>query len=247
MSFSVPEYSGTRINYIQARLSPMAEDPILKELSEAVLDGQAERTKELTHQALDEGIAPMRIIREGMAPGAKAAGDKFADGDYFLPDLTLAGEAMNGALDIILPKMTAEDEAQNTGKVVLGSVEGDVHDIGKNITSALLRSNGFTVIDLGVDVPVDDFVSKIEEEEADILGLGCYMSTGLTQIEKNIEALEEAGLREEVSVMLGGVAVHNEFTKESGADAYGEDAHEAVKVAEKLMESGRPTAGIITA
>lgn len=208
---------------------------ILEKLTEAVLVGDMDGVPGLCQEAIDAGYEPMTIINEGMAPGARAAGVKFANGEYFLPQLVLAGEAMKGGLELLLPLLTAEAQAQAKGVVVIGSVEGDVHDIGKNIVSALLLANGFRVIDLGIDVPASEFVEKARSNNADIVAMGSYMSTTLPQIRGVVDALKEFGVRDHVKVMVGGAAVTKAFADEIGSDGYGKDAAEAIEIAIELV------------
>lgn len=208
---------------------------IFKKLTQAVLVGDMDGVPGLCKEAADAGIEPMAIITEGMAPGARAAGTKFSNGEYFLPQLVLAGEAMKAGLEVLLPMITAEAQAQAKGVVVVGSVEGDVHDIGKNIVAALLLANGFHVVDLGIDVPAADFIEKAKSEKADIVAMGSYMSTTLPQMSTVINALKEAGLRDQVKIMVGGAAVTQAFADKIGADSYGEDAAQAVEKAIQLV------------
>ncbi len=200
-------------------------------LTQAVLAGDMDGVPILCKQAADAGLEPMVIITEGMAPGARAAGTKFSNGEYFLPQLVLAGEAMKAGLEVLLPMITADAHAQAKGVVVIGSVEGDVHDIGKNIVASLLLANGFHVVDLGIDVPAADFVENVKAQKADIVAMGSYMSTTLPQMTAVIDALKAAGLRNHVKVMVGGAAVTQAFANKIGADGYGEDAARAVEQA----------------
>jgi corrinoid protein of di/trimethylamine methyltransferase len=204
---------------------------ILEKLTQAVLMGDIAAVPILCMEAADAGLEPMVIINEGMAPGARAAGTKFSCGEYFLPQLVLAGESMKAGLEVLMPLITAEAAAQAKGVVVIGSVEGDVHDIGKNIVASLMLANGFHVVDLGIDVPAADFVEKAKSEKADIVAMGSYMSTTLPQMSTVIEALKQAGIRDQVKVMVGGAAVTQVFADKIGADGFGADAEKAVDIA----------------
>jgi len=208
---------------------------VFDKLTKAVLEGDFDAVPTLCREATDAGLEPMAIINEGMAPGARQAGIKFSNGEYFLPQLVLAGEAMNAGLEVLLPLITTEAQAQAKGTIVIGSVEGDVHDIGKNIVAALLVANGFKVADLGIDVSAAEFIDKVKSENADIVAMGSYMSTTLPQMTAVMEALKEANLREQVKVMVGGAAVSQAFADKIGADDYGEDAAQAVEKAIELM------------
>lgn len=214
----------------------MSNEELFEKLSKAVLVGDIDQTRQLSEEATKADLDPMVIINEGMAPGAREAGVKFSKGEYFLPQLVMAGEAMKGGLELLLPLITAEAQEKAKGIVVIGSVEGDVHDIGKNIVGALLLANGFRVVDLGIDVPGTDFVDKVRAENAHILAMGSYMSTTLPQMSATMDALRGAGLRDNVKVMVGGAAVTQAFADKIGADAYGEDAAEAVEKAIDMME-----------
>lgn len=214
----------------------MSRQELLEKLTNAVLVGEEEVAARLAGEALQAGISPLEIIKEGMSPGAKLAGEKFDSGEYFLPELMMAGEAMKAALQVLLPNMTAEMKSEAEGKVVIGSVEGDVHDIGKNIVISLLTATGFQVIDLGIDVPADTFIEKVRSEQPDILGMGAYMSTTLPEMEIVMQKLNETGLREKVKVMIGGVATTAKFAMDIGADGHAVDANEAVKLAKSFME-----------
>lgn len=215
----------------------MTESEILTKLENMVLEGDEEGTAAWCQKAVEEGIAPMRIIRDGMAPGATAAGEKFSSGEYFLPELIMAGEAMKAGLENILPLITADARKEaSLGLVVIGSVEGDVHDIGKNILIAMLTANGFEVLDLGVDVPSSTFVEAVARESPQVLGIGSYMSTTRPNMQVVMEELEKAGLRRTVKVMVGGISVTEEFANQIGADGFGIDVPKAVELAKQFCE-----------
>jgi corrinoid protein of di/trimethylamine methyltransferase len=207
------------------------KNELFEKLTQAVLLGDMDGVPVLCKEAADAGLEPMAIITEGMAPGARAAGAKFSSGEYFLPQLVLAGEAMKAGLEVLLPMITAESQAQAKGVVVIGSVEGDVHDIGKNIVASLMLANGFNVVDLGIDVPAAEFVEKAKSTKADIVAMGSYMSTTLPQMSAVINSLKEAGIRDRVKVMVGGAAVTQAFADKIGADGYATDAAQAVEKA----------------
>ncbi|HBY93019.1 MAG: corrinoid protein [Ardenticatenaceae bacterium] len=214
----------------------MSKEELFPKLSDAVLAGDEETVLSLCQQAVSAGFAPMSIITDGMAPGARAAGDKFSQGKYFLPQLIMAGEAMKAGLEVLLPLITAEARQGAAGRVVIGSVEGDVHDVGKNIVAAMLTAGGFDVVDLGVDVSAAAFVDAVRKESPDILGMGSYMSTTRPQMQVVIEALKEASLRDRVRVMIGGIAATETYAREIGADGFAADAPDAVRLAEQLAE-----------
>lgn len=210
------------------------KNKILEHWTEAVLNGNDDLTKELVSQGIEAGLTPTEIIN-GMSPGAREAGRKFSTGEYFLPELMMAGEAMNAGVQLLIPYMTGDASPDSIGKIVIGSVEGDVHDIGKNIVAALLRADGFEVIDLGVDVSADAFVAAVKKEQPEILGLGSYMSTTLKGIEDTMALLVQDSLRSKVKVLMGGVAVFPQYVKRIGGDGYSEDAEGAVREARRLL------------
>lgn len=213
----------------------MTDAELFTRLTEAVLAGDMDSVPVLCEEAVAAHISPMTIINHGMAPGAVAAGQKFSHGEYFLPQLVMAGEAMKAGLDKILPLITAEARAEGSGVVILGSVEGDVHDIGKNIVSALLSATGFHVVDLGVDVAPAAFVERAVQEGAQIVAMGSYMSTTLPAMKSVIDGLAAAGLHGRVKVMVGGAAVTAKYATSIGADGYAVDAPQAVELAKSLI------------
>ncbi len=213
----------------------MAQTELYDKLAEAVLQGDEESVVSLIKEAMKTNADSMTLITEGMAPGARQAGERFSKGEYFLPQLIMAGEAMKAGVALLVPTMTSDTRKKATGSVVIGSVEGDVHDIGKNIVTAMLIASGFYVVDLGVDVSPTNFIETAKKESADILAMGSYLSTTLPSIEKTIEGLKKAGLRNKVKVLVGGVAVTKDYASRVGADGHAGDAPGAVRVAERLL------------
>jgi 5-methyltetrahydrofolate--homocysteine methyltransferase len=197
------------------------------ELKQAVSEGDEIKADEITAKALEEGVEPKDLLEKGAVAGIYEAGRLWREGEYFLPDIILATEAYKEVLQRIEPLLKSGDVSYK-GRVVMGSVEGDAHDIGKNIVVALLRSASYEVIDLGVDVPLQDFVDKARELEADVLGMGAYMTTTMRGMEEVIRLLAEAGLRDKVKVILGGAAVTRRYAEQAGADGYGDNAVELV-------------------
>jgi corrinoid protein of di/trimethylamine methyltransferase len=191
----------------------------------------------LVNQALDQGIDPVKIIDNGIAKGLRIAGQKYEDGEFFLMHLVAAAEAANKPMNELLIPIIREKSLERTslGKVVIGTVAGDIHDIGKNIVAAMLVVEGFDVYDIGKDVTVKDFIDKVKEINANLVGASALLSTTLPQQREIVKALEKEGLREKVKVIIGGAPVTMEWTEEIGADGYGSDAVEAVEVAKKLM------------
>ncbi len=211
-------------------------EAILRGLAESVIDGDEDRAREFAKKAVDAGIDPLTAIKEGLMNGMKVVGDRFARLEIFLPEVLLAADAMKAALEILEPLIVKEEREKLTlGKVVIGTVQGDIHDIGKNIVAMLLKANGFEVYDLGRDVPIDEFINKAEEVGADIIAISTLLSTSMPYMEDVIRLLKDRGLREKYKVMVGGGPVTREFAEEIGADGYGDNAEEAVEVAKRLL------------
>ena len=204
-------------------------------LTQAVVDGEPEDAEELAKQALEQGLDPLACINKGLTPGMDRVGELFASGEYFLPDLIIGGEAMKMALAILEPALTGGQERAVLGQVVLGTVEGDLHEIGKTLVGTMLTANGFRVTDIGVDKSVADFVAAVRESGATLVGASALLTTTMLQQQRIIEALEEAGLRDQVKVMVGGAPVTQSWADKIGADGYAEDAISAVAVAKKLV------------
>ena len=214
----------------------MARDEIFDGLAKAVLLGDDTVAEELTRKALSEGIAPYEIIEKGLSEGMREVGRKYEEREYALPELMLAAEAFYTALKILEPELKKERRERKTlGKVVIGVVQFDVHDIGKTIVRTMLEASGFECVDLGRDVPTEDFVQTVRDERPDILGLSALMTTTMPEQQRVIDALKEAGLRDSVKVMVGGAPVSREWAERIGADGYGEDAIDAVVEAKKLL------------
>ena len=212
-------------------------DELFKKLAKAVIDGEPEEAEALANQAVDEGVDPLYCINEGLMPGIQKVGELFSTGEYFLPDLIIGADAMKSALDILEPLLVGGQEREVVGRVVLGTVKGDMHEIGKTLVGTMLTANGFKVTDIGVDVPPENFIAAIKEADADIVGASALLTTTMLQQKKLIEAIEEAGLREKVKVMVGGAPLTKTFAKEIGADGYSEDAISAVDVALRLIDA----------
>jgi corrinoid protein of di/trimethylamine methyltransferase len=206
-------------------------------LGKAISEGDEIRAEEIAAKALQEGTAPRDILEKGAVAGIYEAGRLWQEGTYFLPDIILATEAYKEVMKLIGPLLVSGDISYK-GKVVIGSVEGDAHDIGKNIVVALLRSASYEVVDLGVDVPLHAFVDRARELEADVLGLGAYMTTTMRGMEEVMGLLAEAGLRNKVKVVVGGAAVTREYAEQIGADGYGDNAAATVELVDMLLEVG---------
>lgn len=214
----------------------MSED-IYQKLAQAVIDGEPEDAEALAQQALEQGVDPLDCINLGLVKGIQKVGELFAKGDYFLPELIIGADAMKSALDVLEPSLLEGQKREVVGKVVLGTVEGDLHEIGKTLVATMLTANGFKVTDIGVDKKPAEFIAAIREMDADIVGASALLTTTMLQQKKLIEAIAEAGLREKVKVLVGGAPVTESFAREIGADGYAEDAISAVNVAYRLMDA----------
>lgn len=212
----------------------MAVTNILKDLENAILEGEDDLAQSLAQKALEENIQPLNIVNESIVPGIEEAGVLWQKNEYFLPDVVMSAEAFKMAMEVIEPHLSA-GEFGATGKVVIGTVAGDMHTLGKIIVMAMLRSAGFEVIDLGEDISIATFIEKVKELKPNILGLGCYMTTTMLDMKDIIKKLQENGLRNSVKVMVGGVPTSQEFADEIGADAWGKDAVDAAEKAKKIM------------
>jgi len=205
-------------------------------MAQAVIDGLPERARVLAEEALRAGIEPLQAIDQGFKPGMDVVGDGFARGELFIPDLMMSGEAMKAAIATLEPElMRRQQERKVLGKVVIGTVQGDIHEIGKTLVATMLSANGFEVHDLGVDVSAQKFLEKVREVGADVVGLSALLTTTILNQEDVILTLKEAGLRDQVKVIIGGVPASPEWAEEIGADGYAENATEAVDVVKELL------------
>ncbi|MEM2293020.1 MAG: corrinoid protein [Candidatus Aenigmatarchaeota archaeon] len=211
-------------------------EAIIDKLRESIVNCDAERAVEIAKEVIEKGVDPIKAIEEGLSKGLRIIGERFAAGEAFLTELALGAETMKRALDVLMPIISKRGkERKILGKVVLGTVEGDIHDIGKNIVGAMLTSAGFEVIDLGVDVSTEKFVEKIKEYSPEILGMSALMTSTMVKMADVIEALKREALREKVKVMIGGAPTSKEWAEKIGADGYAVDAVDAVNVAMKLI------------
>jgi corrinoid protein of di/trimethylamine methyltransferase len=214
----------------------MAEE-IYNQLAQAVIEGEPEEAEELAKQALEQGADPLACINEGLMKGIKEVGDLFSKGEYYLPELIIGADAMKAALDVLEPALMGNQKREVVGNVVLGTVAGDLHEIGKTLVGTMLTANGFRVYDIGVDKKPEEFIAAIKETNAEIVGASALLTTTMLQQEKLIQALEEAGIRDQVKVMIGGAPVTEEYAKKIGADGYAEDAISAVNIAFRLVDA----------
>ncbi len=205
----------------------------LKALYDAIVDGNAARAKALTQTALNDNVDPQDILNRYMIPAMDEVGRRFEINEYFVPELLISARAMKGALELIKPRLTATG-AKPIGRVAIGTVKGDLHDIGKNLVAAMLEGGGFEIIDLGVDVTPEKFISAVRERGADIIALSALLTTTMPSMKTTIEGLKEAGVRARVKVIIGGAPVTQKYADEIGADGYSDNASSAVALARKL-------------
>ncbi len=214
----------------------MQTEELFKEMAQSITDGEAEKAAELAQKSIDLGIDPLEAINKGFVAGVNFVGDQFSCGNMFLPELVMAGEAMKAAVAVLEPELQKRGtERKMLGKVVLCTVEGDIHEIGKTLVGTMLSATGFQVFDMGVDVPIMKVVEKAREVNADIVAMSALLTTTMVHQKDVIEALEDVGLRSKVKVMVGGAPVTQEWVKQIGADGYSEDAIGAARVAKQLL------------
>jgi methylmalonyl-CoA mutase cobalamin-binding domain/chain len=216
----------------------MTHEEILKGLYEETLVGNAPEVKDLVNKGLEEGLGCESMLYDALIPSLEEVGARFERGDYFVPEMLIAARAMQGALDILRP-LLAETGAKPIGTYVMGTVKGDVHDIGKNLVNIMLEGAGFTVYDLGVNVAPEVFVQQIQEHKPDVVGFSAFLTTTMPMFKANINALQKAGIRDDVIVMVGGAPVTQEYADAVGADGYAADASTAVRLAKDLIEKKR--------
>jgi corrinoid protein of di/trimethylamine methyltransferase len=215
----------------------MSEE-LLKAMAQSIIDGEAEIAADLAKQSIDAGMDPLDAITKGYLPGVNIVGDSFACGNVFLPELVMAGEAMKAAVAVLEPELKKNGTVRAIlGKVVLATVEGDIHEIGKSLVGTMLTAAGFEVHDLGVNVPADKIIAKAEEVGADIVGLSALLTTTMVRQKEVIEAMDKKGLRKKTRVMVGGAPVTSDWVQKIEADGYSEDAIGAVTTARTLMSA----------
>ncbi len=211
------------------------ERNVLEALTAAIVEGDDSLAAAKAAEALASGLSPVEVLTGGTLPGIQRAGELWQANQYFLPDVIMSAEAFKAAMKSVDPLLRARKDVGPSRRCVLGVVQGDMHDLGKGLVAAMLGAAGFEVVDLGVDVPVDTFVSKARDLDAEVVGLGAYMTTTMLQMREVIAAFKEAGLRDRVKIMVGGVPTSQEFADEIGADAWGKDALDAARKARALL------------
>jgi methylmalonyl-CoA mutase cobalamin-binding domain/chain len=221
----------------------VTREELLSQLYDYTLTGNGPEVLGLTRQGLDLGLGPETLLYEALIPALEEVGARFERGDFFVPEMLIAGRAMAGALEILRP-LLAETGAQTIGKIVMGTVQGDVHDIGKNLVNIMFEGAGFEVIDLGVQVAPEKFLTAIREHQPDIVGFSAFLTTTMPMFKANINALQKAGLRDQVIVMVGGAPVTQEYADVVGADGYAADASAAVVRAKELLRRRRAMAPV---
>ena len=214
----------------------MSEE-LFARMDKAIVEGNKEEAEQLARQSIEQKIDLNEVIEKGYVPGIQKVGDLWESGEYFLPELITSAEAMKAAMAVLQPEMEkAQIAITSKGKVVIGTIEGDIHDIGKNLVSSMLSANGFDVIDLGADVKLEQFIEKAESENADFICLSALLTTTMLGQKKVVELLKEKNLSDRFIVLVGGAPVNQKWADDIGADGYAENAMTAVKVAKKLME-----------
>ena len=209
----------------------------LSEVTKSLVEGDIAKAEELTKAAIDANIPAKEILDKGLVAGMGVIGEQFEKGEIFLPELLMSGEAMKAAMNLLKPLLTSQEGGRRyAGKAAIGTVQGDLHDIGKNIVLMMLEGNGWAITDLGVDVAPEEFCTAVRENDFQILGLSSLLIAGMPNQEQTIEALKAAGLREKVKVAIGGAAVTQRYADQIGADCYAADAAEAVKKFRLLVE-----------
>ena len=216
----------------------MNQDVLIKALYDETLMGNAPAVLELTNTAIASGMGPDTILFDALIPSLEEVGARFERGDFFVPEMLIAGKAMSGALNVLRP-LLAETGAESIGTYVMGTVKGDVHDIGKNLVNIMLEGAGFTVIDIGVQAPPEKFIEAIREHKPDIVGMSAFLTTTMPMFKVNIHEITKAGLRNEVIIMVGGAPVTQEYADAVGADGYAADASTAVRLAKELIKKRR--------
>lgn len=209
-------------------------EDIFSAIYDAVVGGDAEKTENLARKSIEAGIPPLETIEEALTPGIREVGEQFERMEKFLPEMVASAEAMEAATAVLEPHFEPRDRKKR-GKILIGTVQGDIHDIGKNIVVALLTVNGYEVIDLGRNVPAVEFVDKAAESNVDVVGISGLMTTSMPMMRDVIELLEEDGVREEFIVLIGGGPTSQEYADQIGADGYGDTAYKAIKLCDRLL------------
>jgi 5-methyltetrahydrofolate--homocysteine methyltransferase len=209
-------------------------DPELEPIFAGILEGNQNVVRENVQKAVDAGIAPEVILQQGLIPAMTEVGRLFEIGEYFVPEMLIAARAMQGGLAILKPKLVAANIAA-AGKVVIGTVQGDLHDIGKNLVAMMMEGAGFEIVDLGTDVSPEKFVAAVRENKANLMAMSALLTTTMPKMEATIKAVQEAGIRDQVKVMIGGAPVTQDYADKIGANGYAADASRAASLAKTLV------------
>lgn len=209
-------------------------EPVIKEIYDSILNGQQKVSSAKVQEALDQGINPAAILNDGMVAAMAEVGRLFEEGEYFVPEMLIAARAMQSGLAVLKPRLAAAD-VKSSGKVIAGTVKGDLHDIGKNLVCMMLEGAAFEIVDLGSDVSPEKFVEAVRTSGADIVAMSALLTTTMPYMKVTIEALKAAGLRDKVKVMVGGAPLTDQYAREIGADGYSSDASRAVALARSLV------------
>jgi 5-methyltetrahydrofolate--homocysteine methyltransferase len=207
----------------------------LQEIADNLIKGQAKKVVELTTNAINEGIEPAKILGEGLIAGMNVVGQKFKACEFYVPEVLIAARAMKGAMEVLKPKLL-ESGVQPIAKIAIGTVKGDLHDIGKNLVSMMLQGAGFEIIDLGVDVTPEKFIESVKTQGINLVGMSALLTTTMPSMKLAIDAMKEAGVRNNVKIMIGGAPVSQAYANEIGADGYSADAASAVEKAKELLK-----------
>ncbi len=212
-------------------------DDMYKKLAQAVIDGEEEDVVNLAKQALDQNLDPLACITNGLTKGISRVGELFGSGEYYLPELIISSEVMKAAMEILEPALEGGQQVEVVARVVIGTVKGDLHEIGKTLVATMLSANGFKVTDIGVDKSAEEFISAIKENDATIVGASALLTTTMLQQEQLIKSIKEAGLGDQVKVMVGGAPVSKKYAEQIGADGFAENAISAVDLALRLADA----------
>jgi corrinoid protein of di/trimethylamine methyltransferase len=212
----------------------LSDEELLEQMGDDLYDGLADEVVKGTEEALSRGMSPHRILQEGLVAGMEIVGEDFRDGILFVPEVMMAAKAMKAAMELLRPLLT-QTNAPKVGTMVIGTVKGDIHDIGKNLVAMMMEGAGFNVVNLGINTPAEKFLAAVKEHNADILGMSAMLTTTMPYMQVVIEQLKQTGMREDVIVMVGGAPLNEDFAVEIGADAYARDAGVAVEKAKALI------------
>ncbi|MHB8074346.1 cobalamin-binding protein [Desulfosporosinus fructosivorans] len=205
-----------------------------EELSQSVISGNLTKVKKLTQALIDEGVSPLDIINQGLIAGMSVVGARFKNGEMYVPEVLVAARSMSAGIELVKPLIAAKD-MPSAGKVLLGTVKGDLHDIGKNLVGMMLESRGYTVINAGIDVSPEKFVQGIKEHQPDVLAMSALLTTTMLHMKDTIELLKEEGIKDQVKVIIGGAPISQDFADEVGADGFAPDAASAVDLCNRLL------------